>query len=1249
MNKNLLWKLILIIVLVIVAVWKVYPPAKTLKPGIDLGGGTTLIYEIDTQGLNRSERRNLAQRMITVLRRRIDPTNIQNLVWRPQGDSRFEVQMPLASKETRQKRAAYEEALDNLLQENVNPARIVRSLTKSEDERQAEFQEIAENDPNRMEILDTLAEAYDNKQQLQEKRDTLSEQISQAEQAISSSPLDLEEVKANRTDWAKLSNEELTEAVRDVASADVNDMNNVPVDAVRNYVDSYDQWRKVMEDLTNPETGANVRYKEARRALDQLNISAEQVQSILELDPENTKRQERLQQLKEEFPGRAEQIKAVVSAYKEYRPYRGRLDDPRDLQRMLKGAGILEFRILPTVNHPEVDMDLVNRTLNQLQEKGPKYASNETRGKYVWVEVENPAEWIARSAEGQLIPRMRDSEERPVILGEFAGKVYVLASDDVGEEAMLHGSGEKEWKLVQASPTSDQMGRRAISFTLDDRGGSMFWKLTGPNQGRPLAILLDNTAISAPVLQARISTDGTITGSFSQQEVQDMVNKLNAGSLPARLIEQPISVNTIGPSIGADNRRQGIMAGLIGLATVIVIMLVYYTLAGSIADIALLMNMLFILGAMALLDATFTLPGIAGLILTIGMSVDANVLIFERIREEQKKGSALRIAISNGYSRAFRTIFDANLTTLITAAILYGVASEEIKGFAIVLMLGIGSSMFTALFVTRVIFDLLLSKKIIKDKLVMLTLIHRPNVNWMKLRPVFFTISLVLILGGLAVFFTRDDAVNNKYDIEFTGGTSVQINLKPSSDLTRQEIEQRIHEIGKQQNNALVAANVYSVGKTGRSFEINTTATNNIQAQVTLPQNDKTEAEITEMIRKAEAEANGQLLNLTVTKESDSPPTFTVKTSQMNQTLVKNVLSSAMPDAQISELKINETVNDAIMDAFADDLEVQQSLQPQKVEAEKITESLLESYPELNAYLNGVKVSVELGRATTAAELDERFELLLHKPETRDLQRNPYKILNAELNPIRDPNESLTQFTYVSVPSNVGAAELQAEDWQRFVENEKTKIQAATTLEGSLPRVRQFDPSVGNEQKTRALIAIVLSLIAIITYIWVRFGNFRYGLAAILALVHDVCITLGTVTATAYIAQYAIGEALLIGDFKINLAIIAAFLTLIGYSLNDTIVVFDRIRENRAKAQLTAQTITNSINQTITRTIMTSFTTFIVVLIMYIFGGDGLRGFTFAIGFGVIVGTYSSIAIAAPVLLIGTEGQTSKGKGKGKK
>jgi SecD/SecF fusion protein len=271
-------------------------------------------------------------------------------------------------------------------------------------------------------------------------------------------------------------------------------------------------------------------------------------------------------------------------------------------------------------------------------------------------------------------------------------------------------------------------------------------------------------------------------------------------------------------------------------------------------------------------------------------------------------------------------------------------------------------------------------------------------------------------------------------------------------------------------------------------------------------------------------------------------------------------------------------------------------------------------------------------------EIDGRLKELRFKPDTQNLTWYPYALFGPDIRPV-DANEPLEAFVYVSAEPEAGLRELGEDEWNRFVANERTRLLAAARMEASLPRVTQIDPSVGSEQKTRALIAIFLSLSAIVGYVWVRFGNVRYGLAAIAALIHDVTITLGAVTACAYLAANPIGQALLIGDFKINLAMIAALLTLIGYSLNDTIVVFDRIRENRHKAQLTPQTITNSINQTLSRTIMTSFTTFVVVLVMYIWGGPGLRGFTFAIGFGVLIGTYSSIAIASPLLLFGMKAQ----------
>jgi len=1233
MGKNLMPKAILIIILVLLAAWTLYPPDKTLKPGIDLAGGTSLIYEIDTQDLANAEQKDLAQRMITVLRRRIDPANIQNLIWRPQGNTRFEIQMPLASAEARQKRQNFETAKEELLAKDVNRVRIIRSLKEPIEQRNTDFNDIAQGNPNRLTILESLAEIHDELKELRDKRDKIDAELKAVAEKISSAGLDLDKIEQNRSNWSKLNKQQLQKTLTEF----IGDANNL--DLLTTYIDAYIRWAEVANQL--PEK--NTLYEETERKLDKLNLTEEQLDLILEMSPKSAERKQQIEKLKADFPDRAQTIDQVVAAFDEYRPFRGRLDDPSDLQRMLKGAGILEFRILPTVDNLEQSGLTIGEAedyAKSLTEKGPKYASD---NKFAWFEIENIEEWKVPSN----------------IIAPFGTKYYVLASNRPNE-TMLHQAGDKDWKLVKAAPGQDEYGRNSIDFVLDERGGRLFGNITGKNIDRPLCILLDNIAISAPKINSKITTRGQITGDFAQTEVVDMVNKLNAGSLPARLIEQPISEKTIGPSIGADNRDKGIIAGFIGLFVVIFCMLIYYLTAGSIADAALLMNILFVLAIMAGIRATFTLPGIAGIILTIGMSVDANVLIFERIREEQQKGLSLTTAVRNGYQRAFRAIVDANITTFITAAILYWRASEEIRGFAIVLMLGILSSMFTALFVTRFIFDFLLTKRIIRDRLAMLRLIHEPKVNWMGARPIFFCISAVLISAGLLIFFTRDNTKNNKYDIEFTGGTSIIIELKDGVNLTRQDVEDRIHKAGTDLSSpGLAVANVYRVGKpiksksdgekTYKQYEINTTETNRTTAMVIFaksePPAQHTVETITAAIRKAEAKARSKLNNLQVTQRIESPPaadSFIIATSQVNPSLVRDILNTAFPQANISEPQVDEIVNHAVKTAFKGELKIRQNLQPEITSKEKITDELIDSYPEIADFLGGIKIECTIERAASLQEIHQRFKNLRMKSDIYNFNWYTYDIFNQDLD-VLEPNEPVQSFVYVSTEPEAGFRELSEDEWTGFVENETDKVLTAVSLE-SFFMPTQFDPSVGAEQKQQALIAIILSLFAIVTYIWIRFGNVRYGLAAILALVHDVCITLGAVTVCTYIAATPIGEKLLIGDFKINLAIIAAFLTLIGYSLNDTIVVFDRIRENRRKARLNPKIITDSINQTISRTIMTSFTTFIVVLIMYIFGGQGLRGFTFAIGFGIIIGTYSSIAIASPILLLGTKTKKQKGK-----
>ncbi len=1230
MTKNLMPKSVLIVILVAIALWTLYPPSKTLKQGIDLAGGTSMIYAIDPEGLGPAEEKDLAQKMINVLRRRIDPANIQNLVWRPQGNLRFEIQVPLANKETQLRRAKYEAALNALLRKNVNAATIMRALLQPAEQRREDLTTYAQNDPNRLEILTGLASVYDERVQSQNQRDALDATIEGLKEKLSSAGVDMDRIEANRRDWIKLGDEELTKTLQDFLGSEAQ------VGTATEYVATYKEQVDVLNQLTM-EGGLNDRYQAAKRKLDELNLTQDQMTYALQLPEKSSQRVDRLESLKVEFPDRAADIDRVVTAFNAYRPFQGQLDDPRDLQRMLKGAGILEFRVLPTQGRSELSATEIERYVQTLTEKGPKYVPDNN---YVWCEIEKMDEWNVPNT----------------VVASFGDKYYVLASNRP-DETMLHIGGGRDWTLEKSTPTTDNMGRRAIGFRMDDKGGALFYDLTRKNPSRPLCILLDAIAISAPEINPErpIGREGVITGSFGATEVSDMVNKLNAGSLPGRLIEQPISEKTIGPSIGADNRNQGIRAGIIGLIVVIIAMLVYYLLGGGIADLALMLNIFFVLAIMAGLRATFTLPGIAGIILTIGMTVDANVLIFERIREEQQKGSGLAIAIKNGYQRAFRAIFDSNLTTFITAAILYYVASEEIKGFAIVLMLGIASSMFTALFVTRVVFDLLVSKRLIKEHLFMLRLIRNPNVNWMGMRKMFFAISGTLIVLGLTVFFTRDNTKNNKYDIEFTGGTSVQINLKNEVSLTRQNVEDRIVKVGQELGNrALQTANVYSLGEaigpasdgenSFRQYEITTTATNMTSAAVTFtPDAPQSADSVTAAIKKAQVEFRRNLASLRVTPDRDKANSFVVSTSRINPSVMQNILQKAFPEAEVAEPLIDEVVSNAVRSAFEGQLEIQQNLEPTIVSETKITETQIDSYPELADYMGGLKIECRLGSPASLQDIDRRLKDLRFKPDTQNLVWYTYGLFGPDLKPV-DPNQPVDAFVYVSADPEAGLRDFSEEEWNRFATNEKTRVLAATQLEASLPRVTQIDPSVGSEQKTRALIAIFLSLSAIVAYVWVRFGSVRYGLAAIASLVHDVTITLGAVTVCAYLAGTPIGQALLIGDFKINLAMVAAFLTLIGYSLNDTIVVFDRIRENRHKAQLTAQTITNSINQTLSRTIMTSFTTFIVVLVMYIWGGPGLRGFTFAMGFGIIIGTYSSIAIASPLLLIGIKRQQGKQK-----
>jgi len=1338
------WKLILVILLLAMCGFSIYPPAQKCKLGIDLAGGTSLLYQIDTSDLQDWEKRTIATDMIRILRQRVDPNNKRNLIWRIHGNDRIEIQMPLATKETRQLHRDYRDQLDKLQNYNLDMSMVdlalVRPAGMDPDEyrasRSKKFDELAGGSESRRALLKELAQAYDNLEQGRVKLNTVLKKIEPLQEKLVESQINQNRADALSRRWGPMDDPNRAAELKRIAGDD-----KTKQDLLKQYVLIRTELTPVRDAIIAKPDGLQAKFDQARENLKQANINISRLQEFLEIKSKS-KRREEINRFEEAYPKAAQDdIEKLVIAYDAYAKVAGRLDDPETLIKLLRGVGILEFRILPRLNDETLSEEEIKTYLDRLENQGPLQGAEKKNASYLWEKIKNPEDFNVPNA----------------ITSELAGTKYVLCSNRPGE-TMLHSTTGDTWRLQKARLGNDQYGGWSIDFTFNEIGANKFWRLTKDNLQRPLCILLDNEAISAPNIQSVISRSGQITGKFTQTEALNMVDKLNAGSLPARLGDQPISINSIGPTAGRNNLEAGLHAGFYGLAVVAIFMFFYYLIAGCLADAALFMNILLVIGVMAFSRATFTMPGIAGLILTIGMAVDANVLIFERIREEQSRGSSLRIAIKNGYERAFRTILDANLTTLIVALILYVKASEEIKGFSITLMIGIVSSMFTALFVTRMIFDFLTDNRILKNKLVMLQIVKNPQVKWMGKRPIFWTVSSILVIAGWLIFaigrgesdtshkiltsLGLKENTNSKYSIEFTGGTSIHVILTPEgaekmfapeelASLTPQEkqlalrekVEQGIRQEGDQMNNPLLAAaRVQQIGPPENlEFEILTTETNLVDVTLEMGAENKQNAEeIQNQIRQTATAMGDQRLEDSTVTSTDKPGVFLMVTRQTNINRVTEAVLRAFPmkvtltlpadadmsadavaealktkaeDWSISNLekasvraldedkflitlrridsdtlrrvleqafpqstyttdnpvnfttKTDPIVSNAVRRALADKLVVLTNLNPTNVAAEPVTAELISRKPYLSPYRGRLFLEFQFGadRSETKARLEKRLELSSIKTEFEKYGQHKFIWFPPQDKSVT--NDAPLKGIEVVVSSDIMHQSASAEEWNSFKDNEVKRFQDILSLQTSLPRVTQIDPSVGHKSMRDALIAIILSLVAIVAYIWFRFGNFRFGLAAVVALIHDVSISMGMVAATAWLSETHIGRLLMIQDFKIDLPMIAAFLTVIGYSLNDTIVVFDRIRENRGKlATLSLNIINDSINQTLSRTILTSFTTLIVLIIMYIWGGPGLRSFNFVMIIGIVVGTYSSIGIASP-LLYGAKADTSKKAG----
>ena len=613
-------------------------------------------------------------------------------------------------------------------------------------------------------------------------------------------------------------------------------------------------------------------------------------------------------------------------------------------------------------------------------------------------------------------------------------------------------------------------------------------------------------------------------------DVNYLIDILRAGSLPVALMTPPLQEETIGPTLGEDTIRKGVYAITIAMTAVPVFMILYYHFAGVVAVIALILNMVLLMASMALTGSSITLPGLAGLALTIGMAVDANVLIYERMREERDRGAPLGQQIRNGFGKAWSTILDSNVTTILTGLVLWFVGTEEVKGFALVTIIGLLWNLFTAVFVSRTLFELAHKRGWLK-RLTMMKLLSRTHIDFVGPRRICMAASALAIAGGLAFFFSKGGGRQDgeMYNIDFTGGTLVTVRLD-DEELRGLPSSGRVAAVRERAGAALPNVTVENLAVSGGA--------------------------------EADAEA--------------AVPRYNIRTTEQS----------------------TEEVQAAVMEAFEGSL-----VRVELLEVEPIAED-----------------------DAAAASGDRRYGLRLNLPmKPSKIAEALAGVLSSGDRPEPSPR-SLFRVRNPDAPPNTPDLASEALELTTSMADDRILAELETLgdrLRGDrdflFERLENFGSVVAGETRQKAIVAIVASWLIIIAYLWFRFHAVTYGVAAVIALIHDVLIALSAVALCGY---------------KIDLPMIAAFLTLIGFSVNDTIVIFDRIRELKGKSPtLTARLVNEAINVTLSRTILTSLTSWMVVLIFYLFGGEGLAGFSFCLVVGFISGTYSTIFIAAPILV----------------
>jgi len=1171
--QNWLIKWLIIVLLVGLCILGI--ALKPFRLGSDLRGGTSLIYSVSIPDDAGDPQQILAQ-TIEVLKERINPTGVLDIYMQPLGNDRLEIVMPLPDERVRALGNAYRAELEKLLRlAEIRSAELTAAIEAGT----AEAKYCADGEGARCQAIRSLQQAHTQYKTALDayeraKADGLTGgEMNVREQAVADSQARYENALTAALDYSL----ERTRVVRTL---------QLQTDRVQK---------------RDPTTGEVV-------------IDPATGEAVLEPSPRDLA----VTTIRSEFPHLAAQLDSTIAAYDVYKSERKGFDDPEDLIRLLRGAGVLEFRIAVRPSQPQGVN--VQEMRDQLAELGPDNTDSVIAR---WFKINQINQWFDSPQEqAELQANPVGFFDRMGLTAAFLEGNHYLLLYITDTKSLTHGGG-RNWSIVDAYPTTDDLGRPAVGFRLDTAGGGFMGQLTSPHVTQPMAIVLDGEVYTAPTLNSAISSNGIIQGSFSQNELNYLIRVLAAGALEARLSPEPIATNTLGPSLGKDNLERGREAFIIAVIAVAIFMFGYYFFAGLVADAALILNGVMIFGFMAMIDGTFTLPGLAGIVLTIGMAVDANVLIYERIREEMFSDEwDLRGAIREGYKKALSAIIDGNVTNLIVCFVLAQTATTEVKGFAVTLSIGIGATLFTALFVTRQVYYLY-TDVFGGKKLVMLPsavpAIHRflePNIDWIGLRKFFLVVSSLAVIGSIVVIFSRGA---DMLDTEFRGGASILMRthlLDPNADPDDGARLQLVHSVGDES----VQARVQSIG-----------------ADVTVP-----DAPGPERTRRLVLREFRNASVVTVGDTEIDPQAGAITASRFQ-------IKIPSPKELGDEVNITDSVVDALADEFGDQLDVVPALDFDGANSDdytthtvRIDEATLganlpgfNNVTNVRDFLGGVGVVLRnVDPPTAVADLEQRIDRMRQQPDFTDCLGRNVLVVGLTEAAGDFPQPRYHDAVVVVYDSNNNYRRKDAEIVDREVAAREWRlVNEALTNPSSMEQVSSFSSAVAQTMKAKAVVAVILSLLGILVYIWVRFGSLRYSVAATVALAHDVTIALGILGLTGLVGGTFIASVLLVEEFKIDLGVVAAMLTIIGYSLNDTIVILDRIRENRGKLPLpTAPIVNKSINQTISRTTLTSFTTLLAVAIMYAEGGSGIRAFAFTLLVGIVVGTYSSIAVAAPLV-----------------